>query len=155
MTDEKPGLTLDNHYDAPPEFAYSWLTDFHDDDGTRYFGMTNPGKVTRNGTTVQLEGAMRQGTTKMTVTLAPPDHWWAEGGFFSNSGRQVAHTKIVETLRADGAGTTHHAEFYLHPDGFVARLMFMMGSGKMRRDMRTSFDRLKADLDSEYRAVHA
>jgi hypothetical protein len=153
MTDEKPGLTLDNHYDAPPEFVYSWLTDFHDDDGTRYFGMTSPGKVTRSGDSVQLEGAMRQGTTKMTVTLAPPDRWSAQGGFFTNAGRQVARTKIVETIRADGAGTMHHAEFYLEPSGFLAKLMFLMGGGKMRRDMRSSFDRLKADLDSEYRSV--
>ncbi|HKV90028.1 MAG TPA: hypothetical protein VJQ43_02395 [Thermoplasmata archaeon] len=154
MTDPKPGLVLENHYDASPEFAYSWLTDFHEDDGQRYFGMTAPGKITRNGGAVQLEGEMARGKTRMSVALAPPNQWTADGAFLTGSGREVARTRIVESVQADGTGARHRAEFYLWPNGFMAKLMFMIGAGKMRRDMRASFERLKADLDAEYRSVH-
>lgn len=153
MSNEAPGLVLENHYEAPPEFAYSWLTDFHDDDGTRYFGMKTPGTITRNGESIQLEATMDLGMTRMNVSLAPPDRWTAEGGFFTKSGRQMARTRIVESVRPDGPGTQHRAEFYVWPNGFMARLMFLFGGGRMRSEMRGSFDRLKADLDTEYRSV--
>jgi hypothetical protein len=154
MTNDKPGFVLDNQYSVPPEFAYSWLTDFHEDDGQRYFGMTGPGKVGRAEGATHLEANMPFGVSKMTVTPNPPDHWTADGEFFSKSGKRMAKTRIVESVRAEGAGTRHHAEFYLWPEGFGAKLMFAMGRGRMTRDMSASFARIKTDLEAEYRATH-
>jgi hypothetical protein len=154
MANETPGLVLENRYEAPPEFAYRWLTDFHEDDGQRYFGMASPGKIVRNGGTVELEGDMGRGiTTRSTVTLAPPDRWSAEGTFANKSGRTMARTRIVESVSPDGTGTHHRADLYLWPNGWMARLFMWMGAGRARREMRAAFGRLKTDLDAEYRSL--
>jgi hypothetical protein len=154
MATKKPGLVIDQHYDVPVEFAYRWLTDFHDDDGQRYFGAAGPGTVQRADGKVQLGAKMDFGSSKMTVTLAPPNGWTADGEMLGKSGKRLATTQITESLQADGTGTRHHAEFVLWPNGVLPNLMFTIGRGRFVRDMTASYGRMKTDVEAEYRATH-
>ncbi|MCI4327150.1 MAG: hypothetical protein L3K16_05900 [Thermoplasmata archaeon] len=154
MTDKKPGLVLDNHYDVPVEFAYSWLTDFYEDDAQRYFQAPEPATVQRADGKVHLASKMAFGSSKLTVTLSPPDRWVADGEMLGKSGTRMATTRIRESVQADGTGTRHHAEFVLWPNGFVPNLMFTLGRGRFVRDMTASFARIKTDLEAEFRATH-
>jgi len=151
VRDERPQISLEVRYAAPPSFVGVWLTDYRSDDAERFFHFGPAWKVGRTPGGFRLEGRVPWiGRDVTTVTILDPGHWTAEAELFDRRDRTLFRNHIDERLVPDGGGTLQHVRIWIRPQTLRARFMAFFMVGVMRRRFRRGFDRMRALVDAEF-----
>ena len=147
-------VTVENRFDAPPDFVRDWLTDFRPDDGQRWFEFKAPVQVTRKGNEFHTEGPHPVGYAKGVVVIDSPTAWHATNQFSKTRGGPVIGVgQVRETVRAEGQGTLHRAEITFEPKTLGLKVMFgLMGRSMMDKSMTKGFAKIKQEMEAQYKA---
>lgn len=149
MADE-PFLVVENQFRAPPDFVKAWLTDVRKDDRKAWFGEDKPITILekRPGYTRYTQPD-DMGLATIEVTSDGPDRWHAD--MVVHKGPKVTMKGSVhESVRpSGGGGTVHRAVLRMEPQGVVFRLMMPFMRGKVEKELKAAFARMKEAIEAD------
>ncbi|HLE95961.1 MAG TPA: hypothetical protein VI997_01200 [Candidatus Thermoplasmatota archaeon] len=146
---DKPFLVVENQFKAPPAYVKAWLTDVREDDRKRWFGEEAPIKILekRAGYTKYTQ-PNDMGMATIEVVSDADDRWHA--AMIVHKGERITMKGTVrESVRPGPIGTQHRAELTMEPTSFFVRLMMPMMRGKVEKELKGAFGRMKTAMEEE------
>ena len=145
-----PMIKIENHYDASPDFVQSWLLDYRPDDA-KWFGGAETTTVKKDGNKVHLEKTDDMGTWFTTVNTGHK-HTWNFDARCEKKGKVLLSVHGVERLQQAGGGTDHFVALETKGGSLVMRLMLPMMKGKMGKEIKAGFDKMRPVIEEEHAA---
>lgn len=147
-----PDIVIENRFEASPEYALAWLTDFRADDG-RFFGDEGNVQVERRGNEISRSLTTPFGPMRQTIRVDPAARRWeGRGEQLDPSGRVLYRFHLAELTEPDARGSRHRVELTIEPEDAQIRGMLPQLLQGWQTTLREGFARIAEEMAASAKA---